>query len=536
MFLPGRERGVVFVRQGKWPKEMVTPELRDMATGNVLHRFPQLDSSTGASLSADGKRLALLYEGKLSVYSTETFERVAFVPDAGKAQMVHLSHDGKRAVVEVLMCAVALSSEATDMSWCPTPELTLWDLEKNEKLIQTQRGSGDGWVFTPDGEYLTGPETRLVDHIIRIRDGKELRFGSRIRTISPGSRRVLFESKLGFELAALDGQSPVPVLERAPKIMARSSDGKWHIEAGSDGRLRLESASSCMKLPLVVPTFGEPRSQLEYFSDSDTLTFSPDGLSLYTVLAATSMHARFRAFDTQTAVERWSIQATGKGVGIAKILPLSNQVLFQGYNHPDLRRFNAITGVELPKGGMPRVGYAVSPRGEAYDVRSPEGDRAEYLYAPISGHDGTRIAMSSSLESKCALSIWDVRNPRAVRDTYSGCLSVYKALSPDEKWIAAGTEKGGVLLVAWDNDETRRIEGMHEGKTTAIAFTPSGNRLAVADDFGNIVLADPTQRKIVGRARLPLDYAKRLWISPDSRIIVADTLRGMRVRFQINEQ
>lgn len=534
-FLPGRERVVVFVKSGTWPKESNVPELRDVATGNVLHRFPALDTTIGASLSADGKRIGLLQKGELSVYSTETFERVAFIPDAGKAQMVHLSDDGRRAVTEVLRCYVALSSEARDAYECPKPELTLWDLDTKKILVQTPQGSGDGWVFTSDGEYLTGPETRLVEHIVRIRDGKELRFGSRIRSISPGSRRVLFEDKLGFEIGSLDGKSPVPVFERAPKILARSADGKWHVNAGSDGRLRLESASSCMKLPMIVPTFGEPRSHFDYFSENeDKLVFSPDSLSLYTITAATSMHARFRSFDTQSGVERWSIRAEGRGPGKAELLPLSNQVLFQGYEHPDLRRFNAVTGVELPKGGMPRLGYIVSPRGEAFDVRSHEGNRAGFIYSPISGRDGKRIAMSSSLGGKCAFSIWDLRNPRSVVDRYPGCLSAFKASSPDDKWIAAGAENGRVMLLAWDKDETRVIEGMHEGKTTAILFTPKGDRLAVADTYGNIVVADPHERKIMGRARLPLDHATHLWISSDSGMLVADTMRGMRVRLRLN--
>jgi len=535
-FLPGRERAVVFVRNDKSPQQQsVIPEWRDVATGNVLHRFPPLESSIGASLSANGKRLGLLQKGELSVYSTETFERVAFIPNVGKAQMLHLSDDGRRAVTEVLMCAVPASSDARDMSWCPSPELTLWDLDKNEKLIQTPNGSGDGWVFTPDGEYLTGPETRLVEHIIRIRDGKELRFGSRIRLISPGSRRVLYESKLGFEIGALDGKSPVPVFERAPKVITRSADGKLYVAAGSDGRLRLEGASSCMKLPMVVPTFGEPRSTFDYFSASDDkLAFSSDGLSLYALTAATSMHARFRVFDTQSGAERWSIRADGQNPGKAEILPLSNQVIFQGYNHPDLRRFNALTGKELPKGGMPRLGYVVSPGGEAHDVRSHGGDRAGYLYLPISDRNGTRIAMSSGLGGKCVFSVWDLRNPRGVDDRYPGCVSAFKALSPDEKWIAAGAENGAVLLLAWDKDETRRIEGMHEGKTMAILYSPTGNRLAVADNLGHIVLADPHARTITGRARLPFDHAKHLWISPDGQTLVADTARGMRVRFRIN--
>jgi WD40 repeat protein len=209
--------------------------------------------------------------------------------------------------------------------------------------------------------------------------------------------------------------------------------------------------------------------------------------------------------------------------------------LFQGSSHPDLRRFHAVTGEELPKGGMPRLVYYTPPGtgGYTYEVRGHDGIRAAYLYGVVARRNGTQLAMSTILGDKCAFSIWDLRNPRAVEDRYPGCTSIPKALSPDEKWIAAGGEEGRVLLLAWDKDETRKLEGMHEGKTTAIVFTPTGDRLAVADDRGHIVLADPRDGQIKGRARLPLDHAKHLWISPDGRTLVADTVRGMRVRLRI---
>jgi hypothetical protein len=140
------------------------------------------------------------------------------------------------------------------------------------------------------------------------------------------------------------------------------------------------------------------------------------------------------------------------------------------------------------------------------------------------------------MDDKCAFSVWDLRNPRVVDDRFPGCLSAAKALSPDEKWVAAGAEHHRAILLAMDHDETRTIEGMHEGKTTAIAFTPSGDRLIHADDMGNIVIADPWQSKIKGRARLLLDHALRLWVSPDGQTLVVDTSRGMRVRFRIGAQ
>lgn len=536
--LPGRERAIVFVPNAKPPRQSVVPELRDFVTRQVLHRFPPIDSSIGAAISGDGRRLALLQKGELSVYSLETFERLAVLADVGRAQMVHLSHDGKRAVTETLMCTVALSSEAKDMSWCPKPTLTLWDFEKKEKLFQTANGAGDAWIFTSDGEYLTGPDTRLVDYIVRIRDGKELRFGSNIRSISPGSRRVLYHGKLGFELAALDGKSPVPTFSRASKVVARSADGTWLVQSDERGRLRLENGTQCLKLPLVVPTFGERQTLYDYFSTDDQLAFSSDNSSLFVMTAANSMHRRFRAYDTSTGNERWGIQVEGPNGGSALILPLSNQVIFQGYEHPDLRRFHATTGQELPKGGVPRVMYYAAPKdhGLVQDVRAHEGIRAPYVYGALAGRNGVRFAMSSTLNQKCAFSIWDIRNPRNVEDRFPGCMSMPKALSPDENWVAAGTENKRGMLIALDHDETRLIDNMHEGKTKAVAYSPRGDRFVLADDRGNIALADTRRAVVVGRAKLPFDVAEKLLILPDGETLIVDTARSMRVRFRIQAQ
>ncbi|HMY21516.1 MAG TPA: hypothetical protein PKA58_34580, partial [Polyangium sp.] len=53
-FLPGRVRAIVFVRNEQTAKESVVPELRDIETGKVLHRFPPIDTSIGAAVSGGG--------------------------------------------------------------------------------------------------------------------------------------------------------------------------------------------------------------------------------------------------------------------------------------------------------------------------------------------------------------------------------------------------------------------------------------------------------------------------------------------------
>ncbi len=533
-YLPDGQRAIVVVSQGKWPKQTYVPEMRDLNSGRVLHRFDPVDTSIGMSLSGDGKRLALMQNGQLSVYSTHTFERVAHITDVEGAMMVNLSHDGRRAVAEVLRCVILLSNGSEKQLSCPSPSLTVWDLDNGKRLLRTPNGSGDGWRFTRDGEYLTGPDTRLVQYIIRIRDGAELRFGSRIRSISPDTRRVVFDGALGLEIGALDEKSPVPALVRAPRVIARSADGRLRAGIASDGRLRIESATSCVRLGVTTAQWRQALDPLDHLDlGDDQVIFSPDGTSLFTVLSASSMHAKFRAYDTNTGIERWSTRAEGRNSGSAYVLPEAGHVLFQANNHPDVIRFRADTGASIHKGSMPRLGYALSITGAMHEVRDPNGDRAGNLYRPVAGKDGSRVAMSTFIGSKCFLSIWDLRNPRAVEDRPTGCLTRHKALSPDEKWLAASEEGNNVRIFAWRDHSSSLVSTGHTGRVTSIVFSPSSNRVASAAEDGTIVWADPKDGSIKGRARLPLDYAQRLWISADGRDLVADTARGLQVRFRI---
>jgi WD40-like Beta Propeller Repeat len=533
--LPGNEKVVVFISNDRPGKQATIPELRDFKTGKVLHRFPEIQSSTGSAISDDGKRIAFVRNGELSVYSVETLERVAFVSDVGNAQMVHLSHDGKRAVTEVLQCFSLLSSGQKEEYKCPNPELTLWDLETGKALWRTPRGSGDAWIFTPDGEYLTGPQTRIVDYLIRLRDNKEVKFGSWIRTISPNSRRVVYNDRNGLSIGALDEKSPVPTFQRADRVLARSADGRFELKVGSDMRVRLENESTCLQLPIAVPIDYKRQPGLDYILDEDRFYFSPDGESLFVTNSATSMHKRYRAFDTKTGQERWSIQVGGRSGGSIQILPLSNQVLFQGSQHPDLIRFNATTGEALPKGGVPRTIYYTPPHlgGLTYEVRGHNGIRAPNLYGVLAGKKGTRLAMMSYLNNDCVFSVWDLRNPRSVDDRFPGCMSSAKALSPDGNWVFAGATKKRAMFIALDHDETRFIADMHQGNTVDVAYTPSGHRVVHADDQGNVVVADPKTLQITGRAKLLLDHAKKLWVAPDDKTIVIDTARGMIVRLRV---
>jgi WD40 repeat protein len=533
LFLPDGRRALVFVRRTPHPRATYVPELREIGSGQTLHRFPAVDSSIRVALSGDGQRVAVL-DGALSVFSTETFERVAQVTDLEGAGWVHLSHDGRRAVVETLSCISLLGGGAGSAPRCPPPHLAVWDLDRTERIFRGERGAGNGWVFTRDGRFLTGPETRLVDAIIRVEDGAVLQYGTRIRSISPDARWVLFDAQSGLDLASLDGSGAPPPLSRALRVLARSGDGRFTAGVGADGMLRLEGATTCVRLGMTTGVWRGPRSPYDHLDPKDDqVTFSPDGASLFTVIHDTS-RPLFRAFRTSDGTERWSIRAAGRGEAAAYVLPGAGQLLFQGYGRAEVRRFDATTGAELPAGHAPRVGDETPTFGGAtFDVRDPEGARASHLVIPAATRDGRSVATLAHLNNAFMFSIWDLQDPRRVVDLPAGGLPVRLALSPDERWWAAGTMDGGLRLFPRQGGRPLDASSGHAGRVTALVFTKAGDRLASAAEDGTVVLVDPSSGAVVGRARLPLDRAESLWVSPDGRELWAETARAMRVRFRI---
>lgn len=534
LFLPDGRRAIVFVEAAAQPRQRLVPELRELATGAVIHRFPAVDSSSRVALSGDGLRLAIV-EQALSVYSIDTFERVALVSEVDRTDMVHLSHDGRRAVLETLVCATFCVSEDHEVDEGCAPVLAVWDLDRGALLLHTPTGAGSGWLFSRDGAYLTGTDTRLIEEIIRVEDGAALRFGSRIRTISPDSRRVLFDGKLGLEIASLDGSIAPLTLARAPRVLARSADGRLVAELDNGGRLRIKGPGSCARLGLMTGPWIDPKSPYDHLDpDHDQIAFSPDGASLFTMTRTQARQDLFRAFRTSDGAERWSVARGGsQGVG-AYVLANARQVIFQGDGRFELGRFDAIAGAALPAGRAPAIAYkASSGSAELFDVRDPGGDRPRFLVSPVATRDGRSLATFGTLDNASRFSIWDPLDPRRVIDVPVGGWPHVLALSPDERLWAAGLTEGGVRIFARDGSHPVDVASGHTRRITALAFTRSGDRLATAAEDGAVLFVDTSSGAVVGRARLPLDRATHLWIAPDERELWADTARGQRVRFGI---
>lgn len=216
------------------------------------------------------------------------------------------------------------------------------------------------------------------------------------------------------------------------------------------------------------------------------------------------------------------------------MLPGANQVIFQGDGRFELQRLDATTGAELPAGRAPGVAYETrSGTAEVFDVRDPGGDRPSTLVNPVATRDGRSVATFTTLDNASRFSIWDPLDPRRFVDVSVGGWPRMLAISPDERLWAAGLTEGGVRIFARDGGHPVDVASGHTRRITAMAFTKSGDRLATAAEDGAVLFVDTSRGAVVGRARLPLDRATHLWITPDGRELWADTARGQRVRFSL---
>ncbi len=518
-YFPDGARAIVYVKQNGAPRQSFTIELRDLVSGKVLHHFGAVEMTMQTSLSEDGRRFAvLLKNGELSVYSTDSFERVAHILDLGKVRRVKLSPDGHRALVEMPHCWTIKASGGQYDPACVERTMSVWDLDKSERVLQADHEAGNHWRFTRDGEWLKLSYNIERKRLISIQGAKEVTFESPIHSISPDLRRVVLHTRLGYAIASIDGKSPVPTLAHSPRLVARSPDGRQHAVIGEERFVRIESATSCLRLGL----------QLD--SETHQVDFSPDSLSLLTI--PDGSHGTFRAYDTRDGTERWAIQTVKGAFTSAYLIPNANMVVFDNLFHRDVLRFDATTGKPLPKGAKPPYSYQ-NWWGPYTRVRDTNGEFVDRLVAPVAARNGLRIASGSESSQDCSVAIWNLRNPGSVEDRPSGCGRLYKTLSPDEKWLALGEEDGRIRLLSWYGDQSHFVAEKHAARITSILFTPTSHRVISASQDGRILIADPRNGRVTGRARIPLDGVKRLWISPDGRDLVADTDRRLEVRFRI---
>jgi WD40 repeat protein len=517
--LPDGRHTLAFIKLPGDKPERWAPEWHDLDTDQALRRFPEAESTYRAAISGDGERLAILGRG-LDVYAIGSGERVAHLDDAEGAFELALSHDGRRAAVWGLHTVEMLSGGTGQRSGPPPPPpfLSVWDLDRGARLWRDDRLGGQHWFFTRDGRFLMGPPTRIVPEIVRVADGQPLRYGEDILGIAPDGRRALVSDRAGLSLVSPDGSASPPALSRPPRVLLRSADGRAEAVLAPDGSLQLQREGMCTRL--------DPR-----FDRDAPIAFSPDGAYFYAIKGNGSSAPAAHVYRTDTGARVRSFGARGAA---AQVLPGAGQVIFDGEDG-HVRRFQALSGVELPGAEAPRLTYSAPIGGAVHDIRDPDGERASRLSSGyvVSTRDGRYVGTPTYVGEQAVLSMWDLAEPARVLDLAVRDFIDTMALSPYEHFLAAGLLGG--RLVLWRRPHYRAvpIDGRHNKRVRALAFDSTDAYLASAGEDGLVLLVNTGTGQVVGKARLPFDWGKGLWFSPDGRELRVETARGLRVSLGI---
>jgi eukaryotic-like serine/threonine-protein kinase len=370
--------------------------------------------------------------------------------------------------------------------------IEIWDTESNH-LLNVLEGMVSGGVeaaFTSDGELLVGWGWEDNMRVWQFRTGKQVLHRPRANNVSfssdghclfrSGRRLVFAEFVSGRECRDLGAYS-------RPADNHLFGSGSIH----PDGRLLA-----------VVSNNGTHFWDLETGDDvlwAKNLTayraifLSRDELVIHNLAELASLQARFEGVDESVLrlgpMKRlnggsWAaFSSSNDGATIAQPMYRANGVSL-------LTRRGSDWTVRTLNPGISTNGTAVSPDGRTY--------------------------VTVSLRENRRTQVWDSADGRELANFDAG-FAVGAAFSPDNRWLAInGSEMRRLVRVGkWD-------EGIPlEGRDGVMAFSPSGDLLAIDSGAGVVQCFDPETGKERVRFEVP-DPHKAFWLgfSPDGAHLV----------------
>jgi WD40 repeat protein/class 3 adenylate cyclase/tRNA A-37 threonylcarbamoyl transferase component Bud32 len=226
----------------------------------------------------------------------------------------------------------------------------------------------------------------------------------------------------------------------------------------------------------------------------DDLAITPDGRSLLVITAKTT-----RLWDITTGMERAAALPVG-GQRLALSRDGTRAVVVGDAAHLiDLTNF--------------RIAYRWSPPSHGSD----EG-RKSVDFRP----QGDMVAVLNGSEE---LTLWDPQSGSQLGESLRTGAALMRALfSPDGKTLAVGDVQGQVWL--WDvATRTVRWKTRLSAQITAMAWHPSGKRIAAGADNGSLKIIDAESGALIGpTAKTAASQITDIGFSPDGREVCASSL------------
>jgi WD40 repeat protein len=516
-------------------------KLWDAETGRRLPlELKGLQENMGAvALSPDGRFLAAgSTTSAVCVWDLGSGERFTLDGSGKKAWSpgsVSFSPDGKR-----LAARTAYGSGVT--AYSNQTEITVWDLATRKAIAAIKDlPSGRRAIFSPDGNYLTGPHFSAGVQVWDAATGREafaLEYGNGKMAIMaafhPDGKRLAVGMEVGIVVFDLATRQRVAVWPSASigltDSLSFSPDGTRAASGTSDGLVELWDTQTGSRLD----TFRGHMGRVE------SVAFSPDG----TRLASAGIDGSVRLWDINR--QRAALSLPTPVAGRAELSP-DGQTVLTGVGSTAVRLWSTSTGkllagpfehqhpvqcanltpdgkrlIVADKGKLVRV-WDVAARREictfAYDAELafPAGSLTVSAISPdgkwyalpaedgtIRLHDTTTGAPGSSLKgpptrspvefspdssllvsgSRDTVTVWDVATGRKITTfTVSGINTNRVHFSPDGKRLAVAGYNfftaSDAQIVDLDGGHPVVLKG-HALPVLDVAFSPDGERVATA--------------------------------------------------------
>ncbi len=320
----------------------------------------------------------------------------------------------------------------------PSPRITIFDVQTGRRVKQlVAPGNQQGWVetvaFSPDGTKLLCGE-----------------MSGEVALWDMATGRLLFRQKLN--------QNNVIDAKFSP-------DGRWFVVGGTDGAIHLRRVDKPEDKvrDFTMPTLGH-------------LAFTPDGKRL---IAGGQFSTKIGVWDADDGRFLREIGPTaGKHLKSMAVTPDGRRILSAGYREEagertEIRLWDIETGERVGDLNEPeQIGFG--------DIAlSPDGRRMA-----IVDFSGLRMLNASSLEPQ-----WTINVP--------GWWGRPVAFSSDGKLVALPDQNAVAIFEAATGRRLHHDPSTPVGRVRAVAWSPSGDRIATGHSDGFVRLWDTATGKLI---------------------------------------